>query len=45
MLFESLQLAGAVLVRLDRHEDERGFFARTVCADEFRARGLPDTFV
>jgi dTDP-4-dehydrorhamnose 3,5-epimerase len=45
MLFESLQLAGAVLVRLDRHEDERGFFARTVCAEEFRARGLPDTFV
>jgi dTDP-4-dehydrorhamnose 3,5-epimerase len=45
MLFESLQLAGAVLVRLDRHEDERGFFARTVCADEFRAHGLPYTFV
>jgi dTDP-4-dehydrorhamnose 3,5-epimerase len=45
MLFESLQLAGAVLVRLDRHEDERGFFARTVCADEFRAHGLPHAFV
>jgi dTDP-4-dehydrorhamnose 3,5-epimerase len=45
MLFESLQLAGAVLVRVDRHEDERGFFARTGCADEFRAHGLPGAFV
>jgi dTDP-4-dehydrorhamnose 3,5-epimerase len=45
MLFDSLQLAGAALVRLDRLADERGFFARSVCADEFRAHGLPATFV
>lgn len=45
MLFDPLQLAGAALVRLDRHDDQRGFFARTVCTDEFRAHGLPDTFV
>jgi dTDP-4-dehydrorhamnose 3,5-epimerase len=45
MLFESLQLSGAVLVRLDRYADERGFFARTVCAEEFRAHGLPGAFV
>jgi dTDP-4-dehydrorhamnose 3,5-epimerase len=45
MVFEPLQLAGAVLVRLDRHNDERGFFARTMCAEEFRAHGLPGEFV
>jgi dTDP-4-dehydrorhamnose 3,5-epimerase len=45
MLFDPLKLAGAALVRLDRQGDERGFFARSVCADEFRAHGLPGTFV
>ena len=28
------------MVELERREDERGFFARTFDADEFRARGL-----
>ena len=27
------------------HRDERGFFARTWCEDEFRRRGLSDRFV
>lgn len=45
VLFDPLQLAGAALVRLDRHEDSRGFFARAVCMDEFRAHGLPGSFV
>ena len=45
MQFEPLELAGATLVRVERHADARGFFARTVCADEFRAHGLPAQFV
>jgi dTDP-4-dehydrorhamnose 3,5-epimerase len=40
-----MALAGAVLVELERHVDERGFFARTWCADEFAAAGLPEQFV
>jgi dTDP-4-dehydrorhamnose 3,5-epimerase len=43
--FEPTPVAGAVVVELDRHEDERGFFARTWCVDEFAAAGLPDHFV
>jgi dTDP-4-dehydrorhamnose 3,5-epimerase len=45
MQFESLKLAGAVRVRMDRHADERGFFARSFCAREFHAHGLPTDFV
>ncbi len=44
MIFEELPLAGAYLVRLDRRCDERGFFARSFCADEFAAAGLPADF-
>jgi dTDP-4-dehydrorhamnose 3,5-epimerase len=45
MQFESLKLPGAVRVKMERHPDERGFFARSFCAREFRARGLPTDFV
>lgn len=41
MNFEPLAVEGAYLVRPDRHEDERGFFARLWCRDEFAARGIP----
>lgn len=41
MLFEPLAIDGAMGVRLDRKPDERGFFARTFCAQEFAAHGLP----
>lgn len=34
-------IAGAKLVELERHEDERGFFARSYCEREFEAAGLP----
>ena len=44
MRFESLGLPGAALVRLERHADVRGFFARSVCVEEFRAQGLPGDF-
>jgi dTDP-4-dehydrorhamnose 3,5-epimerase len=40
MKFEATPLAGAFLLELDRIEDDRGFFARTFCAEEFARRGL-----
>ena len=45
MRFVELPIAGAFRIELDRIEDERGFFARTFCAEEFRARGLKTVFV
>jgi len=45
MLFEALELSGAALVKMEPHFDERGFFARSVCAAEFRTHGLPGGFV
>jgi dTDP-4-dehydrorhamnose 3,5-epimerase len=45
MLFESLEIAGAALVKIERKTDSRGFFARTFCAREFAAHGLPAAFV
>jgi dTDP-4-dehydrorhamnose 3,5-epimerase len=38
--FEPAGLDGAWVLPLDRHEDERGFFARVWCAAEFGDRGL-----
>ena len=40
MLFRELEIAGAYLLEPERHEDERGFFARTFCRREFEQRGL-----
>lgn len=40
MIFAELALKGAFLIELDRLEDERGFFARAFCIDEFAAHGL-----
>ncbi len=37
-------LDGAFVVELDRKEDDRGFFARIWCADEFAALGIDVTF-
>ena len=39
MRFVPLELEGAYLVELEPHEDERGFFARTWCRDEFAEHG------
>jgi dTDP-4-dehydrorhamnose 3,5-epimerase len=38
--FEPIRLQGAFVVELDPHQDERGFFARTWCREEFAAHGL-----
>jgi dTDP-4-dehydrorhamnose 3,5-epimerase len=35
-----MKLAGAFVVKPTRLEDDRGYFARTWCAREFRAQGL-----
>ena len=41
MEFAPLAIDQAFLVRIERMTDERGFFARTFCAEEFRKAGLP----
>jgi dTDP-4-dehydrorhamnose 3,5-epimerase len=41
MIFTESPLAGAYTIDMTRMEDERGFFARSYCAQEFRAHGLP----
>lgn len=43
MIFTGLSLRGAFLIEPERLEDERGFFARTFCAEEFAAHGLNTT--
>lgn len=40
MNMTSVSLHGAYVIDLERIVDERGFFARTWCAQEFRSQGL-----
>ncbi|HZR07435.1 MAG TPA: dTDP-4-dehydrorhamnose 3,5-epimerase [Myxococcales bacterium] len=40
MRFESTPLPGVFILEQERHADERGYFARTWCADELAAHGL-----
>jgi dTDP-4-dehydrorhamnose 3,5-epimerase len=40
MRFTETELAGAYVIDLERREDERGFFARAWCEEEFAAQGL-----
>lgn len=40
MIFAETSLPGAFVIDLDRRADERGFFARAWCRDEFAERGL-----
>jgi dTDP-4-dehydrorhamnose 3,5-epimerase len=40
MRFTETALAGVVTIALDAAEDERGFFARTFCDDEFLRAGI-----
>lgn len=43
MIFQPLALPGAYLIEPERREDERGFFARSWCRQEFAEQGLnPD---
>ncbi|MBV8256436.1 MAG: dTDP-4-dehydrorhamnose 3,5-epimerase family protein, partial [Actinobacteria bacterium] len=45
MRFDETPIPGAFTVELDRRGDERGFFARVFCEEEFGAAGLPTRFV
>jgi dTDP-4-dehydrorhamnose 3,5-epimerase len=45
MRFLPTPLAGAKVVGIEPQADARGFFARTWCAREFAAEGLPEQFV
>jgi dTDP-4-dehydrorhamnose 3,5-epimerase len=40
MIFTETRLKGAFIIDLDRKTDERGFFARAFCQNEFREHGL-----
>jgi dTDP-4-dehydrorhamnose 3,5-epimerase len=40
MIFKELSLVGAYVVELQKHTDERGFFARSWCQREFEEHGL-----
>jgi dTDP-4-dehydrorhamnose 3,5-epimerase len=44
MQFQPTQFKGVWLIHLKPARDERGFFARTFCADEFGARGLETAY-
>ena len=41
MRFEELQIPGVFLLLPERHQDDRGYFARTFCERELGAHGLP----
>src|SRR5918992_2295647 len=43
MIFTETKLQGAFIIEPERVEDERGFFARTWCRQEFAAHGLRPT--
>jgi dTDP-4-dehydrorhamnose 3,5-epimerase len=45
MRFHPLSIAGAFRIEIEPVRDERGFFARTFAAEEFRAMGLVSDFV
>jgi dTDP-4-dehydrorhamnose 3,5-epimerase len=40
LIFTETKLAGAFVIELERHCDQRGFFARTYCQQEFEAHNL-----
>jgi dTDP-4-dehydrorhamnose 3,5-epimerase-like enzyme len=40
MIFTETKIPGVLVIELERRRDERGFFARQWCADEFTRAGL-----
>lgn len=40
MIFHETKLKGAYVIELERRQDERGYFARGFCQNEFKAHGL-----
>lgn len=45
MIFHKTTLKDAFVIELERRGDDRGFFARTMCREEFMARGLDTNYV
>ena len=45
MIFTQTPIPGAYLIDLEKRGDERGFFARAFCVQEFAAHGLVTHFV
>lgn len=45
MIYHKTTLQDAWLIEMERRGDERGSFARTMCADEFAAQGMINSFV
>lgn len=45
MLFNELPLKGAYLIELEHRYDDRGYFARTFCTQEFAKYGLVTKFI
>lgn len=45
MIFNETPIKGAYVIGLEKHGDERGFFARAFCTKEFEAQGLATKFV
>jgi dTDP-4-dehydrorhamnose 3,5-epimerase len=45
MIFTPLALSGACQIDPEKREDERGFFARAMCVEEFASHGLVSTWV
>lgn len=40
MIFKETELKGAYLIELEKNADERGFFTRSFCQQEFRQHGI-----
>ncbi|MDB5410622.1 MAG: dTDP-4-dehydrorhamnose 3,5-epimerase [Rhodospirillales bacterium] len=40
MIFAETKLSGAYVIDIQRHEDNRGFFSRVFCQNEFSSHGL-----
>lgn len=45
MIFRETELEGVYIIEPEKKYDERGFFARAWCAEEFEAKGLVSRFV
>jgi dTDP-4-dehydrorhamnose 3,5-epimerase len=45
VLFHKTPLAGAYVIELEKRGDDRGFFARVFCHNEFHQAGLSSAFV
>lgn len=45
MIFKPTELKDALLIELELRGDERGFFARTMCREEFGQQGMATNYV